>query len=97
MKKRESNKYILKNPIALKDYQPNDNMTFNVVLKLIKKENNILYVEEIECESIQDAHKKIKQIKESGVRVKIYNEHRHLVHSETVNYIVEHGNTPDYA
>jgi len=77
MKKRESNKYILKNPIALKDYQPNDNMTFNVVLKLIKKE--------------------IKQIKESGVRVKIYNEHRHLVHSETVNYIVEHGNTPDYA
>lgn len=97
MKKKENNKYVLKNAAALKDYQPNDKMAFNIILKVIKNDNNTLYVEEIECESIQDAHKKIKDIRESGVKVKIYNEHRYLVHTETVNYVIEHGNKPDYA
>lgn len=90
--KKQKNEYILKNPLAEMNFTPNDEREFKAVLKVIQNLNGSLLVEEIECDSEQEAFDKSKTYKGKGVKFKIYNKHRHLIHIG--NASDEH---PDYA
>lgn len=78
--KKQKNEYILKNPLAEMDFTPDTNREFNPVIKVIKNVDNTLMVEEIECDSEEQAFEKGKELKGKGIKYKIYNKHRHLIH-----------------
>lgn len=83
--KKQKNEYILKNPLAEMNFTPNDTKEFKPVLKVIKNLNETLIVEEIQCESEEDAFNKSAELKGKGVKFKIYNKHRHLIHIGNAN------------
>ena len=78
--KKQKNEYFLKNPLAEMDFTPDTNREFNPVIKVIKNVEDTLVVEEIECDSVEDAFQRGKELKGKGIKFKIYNKHRHLVH-----------------
>jgi hypothetical protein len=83
--KKQKNEYILKNPLAEMNFMPDNNREFNPVIKVIKNIDDTLNVEEIECESEEEAFQKGRELKGSGIKYKIYNKHRHLIHIGNVN------------
>lgn len=78
--KKQKNEYLLKNPLAEMNFTPDNSREFNTVLKVIKNAGDTLIVEEIECDSDEDAFQKGRELKGSDIKYKIYNKHRHLIH-----------------
>ena len=90
--KKQKNEYLLKNPLAEMNFTPDNSREFNTVLKVIKNAGDTLIVEEIECDSDEDAFQKGRELKGSDIKYKIYNKHRHLIHIGNVQ-----NESTDYA
>jgi len=90
--KKQKNEYILKNPLAEMDFTPDFNREFLPVLKVIKYANQSLIVEEIECDTVEEAFNKANELNGSDIKFKIYNKHRHLIHIGNA-----HNENTDYA
>ena len=90
--KKQKNEYILKNPLAEMNFTPDFNREFNPVIKVIKNVEDTLNVEEIECDSEEEAFQKGRELKGKDIKFKIYNKHRHLIHIGNA-----HDENTDYA